>query len=360
MHVTILGAGNAGCALAAELSLLGHQVCLYAALTHTKNLDEITQVGGITLEGEMQGFCKIDFTTTDLRQALEFADIVFLAIPSFAQVEIIDQVFKLMHHGQTFISLSGNFSALFFQNRLQSLGIKKNVNFGDLNSSVHACRVNPGAKVYIFARKQKLVLSLIKPDPQTYNLIEALLDRSIIRGKNILEPGFRNTNTIVHPAPILLNIAWVESRQGDFYFYKEGISPTIADLLEQMDEEKLAISSMFGLKVPRFVDTMKNFYNRQYDNILNFARKSPTHNAIKGTPKTLNTRYTLEDIPFGLVPWFSLASLAGIKVPVTETLIRLACLVYGVDFFTTGRTLEDMGLGELSLTQANQLLNPKV
>jgi len=66
--------------------------------------------------------------------------------------------------------------------------------------------------------------------------------------KNILYTSFNNIGVVLHPATLILNAARVETTAGKFEFYFEGISPSVAKVLEKIDEERCRVMelSMFN------------------------------------------------------------------------------------------------------------------
>jgi opine dehydrogenase len=171
---------------------------------------------------------------------------------------------------------------------------------------------------------------------------------NIVLAENVLETGFSNINAIMHPAGMIGNAGWIEQTGGDFYYYREGITPTIAAWIEEVDEERLEIVSRLGLKPLRFVDI---FYQaglasvdaRASGSVYRAINESEPNRTIK-SPPTLDHRYIKEDVGYGLVPMAEIGKLLGVKTPVIDALITLASVATGTDFRTEGLTLEKMGL----------------
>jgi opine dehydrogenase len=65
----------------------------------------------------------------------------------------------------------------------------------------------------------------------------------------------------------------------------------------------------------------------------------------------MQDRYVTEDIPMGASLTASLARKAGIAVPTYDAMIHLASVVNDTDFYSRGRTLKHLGLGELSISE---------
>ena len=61
-------------------------------------------------------------------------------------------------------------------------------------------------------------------------------------------------------------------------------------------------------------------------------------------PTNLDTRYVLEDVPFGLVPTERLGRLAGAPAVLHESGINLLSAIYGRDFRAENDLLPALGL----------------
>src|SRR4051812_25713199 len=78
--VAVVGAGNVGCALAADLSLRGVQVRL--CTRSEARLQPIRDAGAITVTGAVNGTVPISMLTTDLHEAVEGAHIIAVTVPT--------------------------------------------------------------------------------------------------------------------------------------------------------------------------------------------------------------------------------------------------------------------------------------
>lgn len=57
-----------------------------------------------------------------------------------------------------------------------------------------------------------------------------------------------------------------------------------------------------------------------------------------------------------LVPIASLGQRYGVSVRGMDSIIRLACIVHRTDYWRRGRTIEKLGLGELSVTELTRFV----
>ncbi len=71
----------------------------------------------------------------------------------------------------------------------------------------------------------------------------------------------------------------------------------------------------------------------------------------------LHHRFFYEDVACSLVPFEQLAKLAAKETPILSSMISLATCVVGEDFRKTGRTLENLKLGDFNQSEIIQLLH---
>lgn len=76
-------------------------------------------------------------------------------------------------------------------------------------------------------------------------------------------------------------------------------------------------------------------------------------------PGSLEHRYITEDVPNLLAFFVSVAHAAEIKVPLFEGILSLISAATGKQFYTEGRTLENLGFGELSRAELIKLFRTK-
>ncbi|HLN87825.1 MAG TPA: NAD/NADP octopine/nopaline dehydrogenase family protein, partial [Candidatus Limnocylindrales bacterium] len=177
---------------------------------------------------------------------------------------------------------------------------------------------------------------------------------------NVLETGFSNINAIMHPAGMLGNAGWIEKSGGDFFWYREGVTPAIGAWIDAVDAERLAIVRLLGLSSQRFVDIfhhagLTTVAARDSGSAYQAIHNSEPNFTIK-SPSALDHRYIREDVGYGLVPMAEIGRLLGVKTPVMDALITLASVALGDDFRTDGLTLEKMGLAGVTAGSLPRIL----
>jgi opine dehydrogenase len=164
---------------------------------------------------------------------------------------------------------------------------------------------------------------------------------------SILEPALYNANIIVHPVGALLNMGRIEYSGGEFYMYKEGLTPSVKKVIYAMDAERSALFTALGYR--------PHTYDQVFADCFNMTVEEFALTSSKG-PFSMQDRYVTEDIPMGATLTASLARKAGVPTPTYDAMIHLASVVNDTDFYATGRSLENLGLAHLTLEELEAYL----
>ena len=347
--IAVLGAGNGGCAVAADLTLRGYEVRLFSRSEST--IAGLAKRGEIELiEGGEKKSAAPYFMSPHLPPVVQGADLIVVAAPAVAHEYLAKSLANYLADGQRILLNPGHTGgSLHFANLLRSLGCKAEVRLCETVTLTYICRMPEPGRVEVYRRTTNLRCAAF-PGKFTSELVVEIqaVFPNVIAAENVLETGFSNINAIMHPAGMLGNAGWIEKTGGDFYYYREGITPTIAAWIEEVDEERLEIVNRLGLKPLRFIDI---FYQagltsvdaRASGSVYRAINESEPNRTIK-SPPTLDHRYIKEDVGCGLVPMAEIGKLLSVATPVMDALITLASVVSGIDYRREGLTLEKMGL----------------
>jgi opine dehydrogenase len=157
---------------------------------------------------------------------------------------------------------------------------------------------------------------------------------------SLLEPALYNPNIIVHPVGALLNMGRIEHSKGEFWMYKEGLTPSVKKVIYGMDRERSALFKTFGYQPYTYDQIFWDCFNMTVEEFAITSSQGPF---------SMQDRYVTEDIPMGACLTVSLARKARISVPTYEAMIHLASVVNEIDFYAKGRTLENLNLAEFDL-----------
>jgi opine dehydrogenase len=366
--IAILGAGHAGFAHAADLSMKGFEVRLYEVPEMAETIADINKQGGIDLQpdpstGLKGGFSKVHLITSDAPAALQGADVLFVVVPAFAQEAFAKRIAPHVKKDQIVVLSPGNFGgAVTFSEALKKFGCLELPVLCEAQSMIYACRKDGTDKIKIFGYKHGLGIAVF-PATSTAEVIPTLqkVFPTVEAAPNILWTWMSNPNAIGHPPPMILNAGWIEQTAGDFLFYVEGLSPSVVQVMDELDDERMAVGQALGLELTPHNQMGKIWYGHQGYQGSTYPDKArnPVYASIKAESQ-LDSRYLTEDIPFGLVPLEDLGKLVGVDMPICTSLINIANSLLGRDFRETGSTLENIGLGGLSVSELKQLVEAGV
>jgi len=95
---------------------------------------------------------------------------------------------------------------------------------------------------------------------------------------------------------------------------------------------------------------LKDAYSAQGETLYEAIQANPGYQGIKA-PRNLRHRYIFEDVPFSLVPLASFGAQFGVSTGAIGAIIRLACITHGTSYRQRGRTVADMGLKGLRVSE---------
>jgi opine dehydrogenase len=362
MHYTLIGAGHGGKAMAAHLALMGFPVTLYNRTF--EHVEVIKMRGGIDLEsaeGGPHGFAKLALVTSDMAEALKEAEMIMVVVPSSAHSDVAKHVAPHLQDGQTIILHPGRTcGALEFDKVLRDNNCTAKVVIAEAETFIYASRSDGPAQARIFRIKEAVPLAAL-PALHTQQVLAKVNQAypQFINGENVLHTGLNNMGAIFHPALTLLNAGWIEATHGDYQFYIDGVSPSVARVLEVLDRERVTVASALGLRARTAMEWLKMAYDTTGENLYDAIHNQPGYYGIKA-PSTLSHRYIFEDVPMSLVPIASLGQRFGVSVRGMDSIIRLACIVHRTDYWRRGRTVEKLGIGDLSVSELTSFVNEGV
>ena len=361
-NYTVIGAGHGGKAMAAHLALMGFRVTLF-----NRTPDRVAAVKarrGIDLEsygGGPNGFARLVAVTSDMAQALAEADLIMVVVPSSAHAEVAKSAAPHLRDGQIVVLHPGRtLGAIEFHKVLCDQGCQVDVTVAEAGTFIYASRSDGPAQARIFRIKEAVPLAAL-PATRTPQVLEALAPAypQFIDGINVLRTGLDNMGAIFHPALTLLNAGRIESTHGDYEFYIEGVTPSVARVLEVLDRERVTVAASLGIRAQTAQEWLKMAYNAEGEDLNEAIHNQPGYFGIKA-PSTLNHRYIFEDIPMSLVPIAALGQHYGVSVRGMDAIIRLACIIHRTDYWRRGRTLDKLGIDRLSVGELTQFVNEGV
>lgn len=349
-NVTVIGAGNGGKAMAADLALRGKNVTLYNRTW--EHISVIAERGGIELEqpGTVFGFGPMAKVTENMEEALKDSNLVMVVIPSSGHRDIAKKAAPYLRNDHIVVLHPGRTcGAIEFVETLRQEGCTTNPIVAEAETFIFASRSEGPSQAKIFRVKESVPVAAL-PANCTPKVLEALhtVYPQYINGGNVLLTGINNMGAVFHPALAILNTGWIEATHGDFEFYVDGVTPSVAKVLEVIDRERVTVGSALGLRSRTGLEWLELAYDARGETLYDAMHNQTGYYGIKA-PATMNHRYLTEEIPNSLVPIAALGERYGVAVDGINSIIRIACFMHNTDYWRKGRTLDKLGIKELSI-----------
>ena len=347
-QITVIGAGHGGKAMSAHLALMKARVTLFNRTW--KNVEALAARGGVFLKSNenVHGFGEMAQITSDIEVAVKNSQLLMLVVPAFAHAELARKMAPFLEDGQIIVLNPGRtFGALEFRKVLIESDCVANVMVAEAQTFLYASRSDGPAQAFIHRIKDAVPLAAL-PASDTQQVLDVLKPYfpQFIDGKTVLHTGLNNIGAVFHPAIALHNLGWIEATGGNFQFYIDGVTPSIAKLMEAIDRERVSIGRMLGIGVITAREWLKLAYDSKGENLYEAIQNQEGYRGIKA-PSTINHRYLNEDVPMSLVPMASLGNALGIRVRGMTSIIRQACIIRNQDYWALGRTIERLGISNV-------------
>ena len=351
----VAGAGNGGLAMAGHLGLMGFPVSLYNR--SEAPLAGVRWRGGIELEGEVSGFGPVARATSDIGSALAGTDVVMVVTPATAHAGLARSMAPHLRDGQIVLLNPGRTGgALEFRRVLLELGVEARPVIAEAQTFIYASRALGRQRARIFSIKNEVPIATLPSYwiPDVLAVVRQAFP-SFTAGGNVLSTSMENIGAVFHPALTILNAGWIEATQGDFEYYLQGITPSVALVLERIDSERLDVTRALGVRSVSAREWLYLSYDSPGRDLHEAIHNTEAYRGIKA-PSSIAHRYIWEDIPMSLVPLASLGAGFGVPFPTLEMIIRLGSLLHGRDYAAEGRTAARLGLEGLSLKEIHRIV----
>ncbi|MFA5852301.1 MAG: NAD/NADP octopine/nopaline dehydrogenase family protein [Spirochaetales bacterium] len=351
----VVGAGNGGLSMAGHLGLMGFEVRLYNRTD--EHLNAVRWYGGVDLEGAVEGFGPVKLATSSIQAAVEGADVVMIVTPSTAHYSLAAAMAPFLHDGQVIVLNPGRTGgALEFRSVLKQEETRSRPVIVEAQTFIYASRAVSRHKGHIYRIKNGVPASAL-PSHMTPDALGVMNQAfpEFTAGSNVLATSLENIGAVFHPALTLLNAGWIESTEGNFEYYIQGMSPAVARVLERIDDERLAVARALGIRTVSAREWLYLTYDSPGENLCSAIKATTGYFGIKA-PATINHRYIWEDVPMSLVPMSSIGEMLGIPTPTIDMVIKLAELMNGADYRAIGRTVETLGIKGMSVEQIHKLV----
>lgn len=334
MRVAVLGAGSIGLGTAALLAGGGHDVILSG---------RALPPGPATIAGSGMVAGQHGVRCAPIGQAVPGADAVVLTVPGFAHRAVLGEAAPHLRPGQAVIvSSHASLGGLWLARRAPGVHVAA---WG--TTIVTGRRTGPLAVNVTNIRARVDVAALPAAwGPHALALCQALFGDHFALRDDLVAISLSNLNPQNHLAMALCNLTRIERAEdwGNYW----AVTPAVGRLMEALDRERLAAAAAYGVEVRTIFDHFRLSFGVDGPTIADMCATIHARGNTPLGPKSLDTRYLTEDVPFGLVATEALAAAAGVPTPLHTGGIDLCGAALGRDFRQENDLLPDLAIAGLA------------
>ncbi|KAH8595871.1 6-phosphogluconate dehydrogenase [Bisporella sp. PMI_857] len=330
--VSIVGAGPAGFALAADLESRGTSALVYSHPTHFRHANYVVDKGCLTASGAMESSTN-PCVTFDMSEVVAFSKTIILTVPSTGHGTILQELKRFNLRQHTIIAVPGNLFSLVTGAEIE-------------------CRMYEG-ELAVLGKKRLVFIAALQQDELSVELrkeIRSIFPVELKWCSNVMEVCLSNINGVFHPLMMIMNAGRIESTAGDFLLYRHGLTRSVAKAMLAVDRVRVAIGAAFGFRLRSVTEVSNECYGQHFADLVDLAQNSEPHNKLKA-PSDIDNRNISEDVPDLLVCWHGLAEKLGIDAAPIKAVIVLVEMATGVDYMKSGRNLAKLHLEDISRSE---------
>ncbi|AZO28600.1 MULTISPECIES: NAD/NADP octopine/nopaline dehydrogenase family protein [unclassified Mesorhizobium] len=344
MRVSILGAGAIAYGLAAYLANSGHSPSLWSPSgQRTKAL-----AAGDLLKatGDIEATVPVRIAR-DCKDAVANADVVVIALPAYGHKMVMDAAIPHLTDGiPVIISSHCSFAALYLSRRLAER--KVSLPIVVWGTTLLTGRQLGPTEVHVTTIRQKLDVATLpfKAQDEGYELCTTLFDDRFVKRDGMLAIALSNLNPQNHLGIALLNLTRME--KAEQWSQGGNVTPAVGRLIEALDAERLAIASHFGIAVRTVKEHFSLSFHVPMGTVSEMNQEMDRQGRGGFGPTTIESRYILEDVPFGLLPTALLGKITGNPAILHESGISILSAAYGRDLKAGNDILPALGIEGMS------------
>lgn len=366
MKVAVLGGGHGCYAAAIDLAEKGHQVNLWRR--DAKAFESIVELGGLTVH-DHAGTRLVHTGTSageiglhnSLEVAVSGADLIVIPLPALSHDELAEKLAPHLTDGQVVFLPPGTFGSYIFAKSMNDAANFSEVAFAETGTLPYLARKQNGTEVVVSGYATRLPTGVFpsRLSERAFTVLQEAYP-SVEPIEDALSGALMNAGPVIHPPLILMNAGPLEHFPA-WDIHNEGTQPSIRRVTNSLDNERIAVREALGYQAPHF--PLSDHYSLEGNEWMygRAAHEKLTDSGDWREKIDLNKhRYMLEDTRLGLSLIVSVGRWAGVPTPVAAGLLSIACAATGIDLYAQGRTLESLGLAELSRREMSDLLREGV
>lgn len=353
MKIAVLGSGNIGTLISAQLTLKGHEVHLYSRRPQMFEKTVIYEDADYESKQEVMIYNISD----DLKQVVSDAALVIVTVPAFAIKELIQRVFRLINTSTRVFFYPGTGGVEFYCKDFIAAG---GVIFGTQRVCSVARLKEYGKHVISSGKRKEMFVASI---PSSYgqeaaNLIEELFDITTSALPNYLSVTFTPSNPILHTSRLYSLFQDYNPKVGYDsipLFYEEWDLKS-SNVLIELDKEVQDMCRVLTMDLRDVKSLLTHYESKDAQSLKDKICSIKSFKGLK-TPQIeqggrvhpdFESRYFTADFPYGLLILKAFAIVCKIDTPMMDKVIRWYQGVIGKEYLTQdvclGRDSEELTL----------------
>lgn len=354
MKIAVLGGGHGCYAAAADLSEAGHEVRLWRR--DAAALQSLRDAGAVTLK-DAQGVREVPLAlaTGDIGLALADARLIVIPSPAIAQADIARVMAPHLRDGQVVFLPPGTFGAFVMAEIVRAAGSRAQLPWAETGTLPYLARKHGPREVNVTVRAVHLPTG-VYPARRGAEALAVIGDAypSVHACGDALSGALMNAGPIIHPPLILMNAAPLQHFER-WDIHTEGTTPAVRAVTDRLDGERVAVREALGYGTPHY--PLADHYTSDRWMYGDAHRQLQKSGDWREHIDLHTHRYMTEDVELGLAFLASVARWAGVDAPVAHGLLAVAGGVLGRDLRRGPRTLDALGLADLTKGELQQVLH---
>ncbi len=266
----------------------------------------------------------------------------------------MDQAAAHLKSGQTVvISSHCSLSAVYLSKLLAERGVDVPIAAWGTTAVMGRRTGATGLQVSTLRKRLDVATLPVASEDAGFEVCQALFGDRFEKRADVLAIALSNLNPPLHLANALCNLTRIE--RAELWYNYDGMSETVGRLSEDLDTERLAVATAYGLSVRTVFEHFQLSHGLPPGSVAELAAAVHAKRHGPPGPTALSTRYITEDVPFGLVPTVAIGKVAGVPLPLHEAGIAIISSLYGRDFPSENDILPELELLGLAPEELHRL-----
>jgi opine dehydrogenase len=388
--ITVLGGGAIAKAIAADCALAGNRVRICDLMPFAEKSLFRVKENGIKIYGEQlnlygfdrTGIGRVEMLTSNVAEAVKGVNIIVIAVPSVGHKTFFNELIPVLEDEMIIHIIPDNYGSLLLRKMMNEAGCKKKVIIGGWAGPPFDARVDVKGGISMPSIKLGYRAIKLKCSALPYSDQKKFVDSTkyigafdflnscagIENGETIMDICLSNTNPLLHTVGLIMGVSVLENfttilgqKLEDFSIYSHAFCPSISKVQYAFYLEQKKIAKSIGIGITEYDE--EQFFSRE--SVIGLKYMGPdfkipfkdiNHVGWGTGPTSINSRYLTEEIPVGCRIFHLLGKKFGINTPVIDSMITLASVILGTNYYEEGYKLEDIGIANMSSKELRDYL----